>query len=149
MNDPRTGNLCVTTSRVLRHAPEVVYEAFADPTQLAAWWGPEGFTNEFETFDFRVDGRWTFVMQGPDGKRYPNESFFVALEPGRCVVVRHDCAPLFTLTVKLTPVPEGALLVWEQAFDDARVAEALREFVTPANEQNLDRLERVLAANLA
>lgn len=136
------------TSRVLRHRPDAVYQAFADAGQLAAWWGPEGFTNEFEIFEFKPGGHWKFVMQGPDGTRHPNDSRFVALEPGRLVVIRHDCAPFFTLTVRLAPAPDGTLLVWEQAFDDAKVAEALA-FVAPFNEQNLDRLERSLAASLA
>lgn len=133
------------TSRVLPHSPDAVYGAFAAPTKLSIWWGPEGFTNEFEVFDFREGGPWRFVMQGPDGARYPNESRFLALEPTRRVVIRHDCAPYFTLTVRLAAVPEGTLLLWEQAFDDEKVAEALA-FIAPFNEQNIDRLERVLAA---
>jgi uncharacterized protein YndB with AHSA1/START domain len=132
------------TSRRLPHPPRAVYDAFAVPELLAAWWGPEGFTNTFERFEFRVGGRWTFQMHGPDGKSYPNQNVFVALEPGRRIVIRHDCAPYFTLTAEFTAKDGGTRITWEQAFDDARTAQAVRAIVVPANEQNLDRLIRVL-----
>ena len=125
--------------------PSVIYAAFRTPDLLAAWWGPEGFTNTFEVFEFEAGGRWRFVMHGPDGKDYPNQSVFHALEPGRKVVIRHDCAPFFTLTVLLDRVAGGTRVDWEQVFDDAATAQAVKHVVVPANEQNLDRLARVLA----
>ncbi|MFO1491896.1 MAG: SRPBCC domain-containing protein [Kiritimatiellia bacterium] len=128
------------TSRTLPFAPDAVYAAFQSPALLAAWWGPEGFTNTFEVFEFKAGGRWTFVMHGPDGKDYPNQSLFDALEPGRKVVIRHDCAPYFTLTIRLVNAAGGTNLNWEQAFDDAATAQAVKHVVVPANEQNLDRL---------
>jgi len=111
--------------------------------------GPDGFTNEFETFEFQVGGRWTFVMVGPDGARYPNQSVFTELEPSSRVVIRHDCQPFFTLRVQLTPVAGGTQVQWTQVFDDANIATAVKAIVEPANEQNLDRLTRVLAGNAA
>lgn len=136
------------SARTLPASPDAVYAAFEQPALLAAWWGPDGFSNHFESFDFRVGGRWVFVMQGPDGTRYPNTSVFEALEPGRRVVLRHDCPPYFTLTVSLQPAPGGTQLTWEQVFDDAATARAVRAIVGPANEQNLDRLTHVLTAHL-
>ena len=136
------------SSRTRPFPPEAIYNAFASADLLAAWWGPEGFRNSFTRFEFKPGGRWHFVMHSPDGKDYPNENVFVELEPARRLVIRHDCAPYFTLTVGLAPAGHGArtLLDWDQVFDDARTAQAVRPIVEPANEQNIDRLERVLAA---
>ena len=135
----------LSTSRTLPFTPDAVYGAFAAPEVLASWWGPDGFTNTFDVFEFEVGGRWKFVMHGPDGKDYANESVFTALEPGRRVVIRHDCAPYFTLTVRLIPVADGTHLTWDQVFDDAATARAVQQIVGPANEQNLDRLTKALA----
>ncbi|MBY0468366.1 MAG: SRPBCC domain-containing protein [Burkholderiaceae bacterium] len=135
------------TERTLPFSPLSIYGAFASAPVLATWWGPDGFTNSFETFEFKVGGRWVFTMQGPDGSRYPNQSLFTELEPGRRVVIRHDCPPYFTLTVQLSAAAGGTHLTWEQAFDDAETAQAVKAIVGPANEQNLDRLTRALSAS--
>lgn len=135
----------MSTSRVLPFSPSAIYAAFESPDLLAQWWGPEGFTNTFEVFEFKANGQWNFVMHSPDGNSYPNESVFAALEPDNKVVIKHVCAPLFTLTVKFKPVANGTDLSWEQAFVDEATAQAVKHIVQPANEQNLDRLTRVLA----
>jgi uncharacterized protein YndB with AHSA1/START domain len=132
------------TERTLPFTPQVVYNAFASAEMLASWWGPEGFTNEFEIFEFQVGGRWKFVMVGPDGLRCPNESVFAELEPASRVVIRHDCEPFFTLSVQIIAVNGGTHLQWVQVFDDAQIAQAVKAIVEPANEQNLDRLIRAL-----
>jgi hypothetical protein len=132
------------TERTLPFSPQAVYNAFASADVLASWWGPEGFINEFETFEFQVGGRWSFVMVGPDGARYLNQCVFTELESASRVVIRHDCEPFFTLSVQLTAVNAGTHLQWQQVFDDAHIAQAVKTMVEPANEQNLDRLTRVL-----
>jgi uncharacterized protein YndB with AHSA1/START domain len=130
--------------RTLPFLPQRVYNSFAIGEVLATWWGPDGFTNEFDVFDFKVGGRWTFVMVGPDGVRYPNQNVFIELAPASRVVIRHDCEPFFTLTVQLTAVDAGTHVSWTQVFDDAGIAKAVKAMVEPANEQNLNRLTRVL-----
>lgn len=133
------------TSRILPFTPEAVYGAFASPELLASWWGPDGFSNTFEVFEFKAGGQWKFVMQGPDGKRYANECVFTVLEPGRSVVIRHACAPYFTLTITLAAAAAGTHLTWDQVFDDTQTAQAVKQIVEPANEQNIDRMTRALA----
>jgi len=135
------------TERTLPFSIQSVYNAFALAEVLATWWGPEGFTNEFETFEFQVGGRWVFVMVGPDGARYPNQSVFTEIEPASRVVIRHDCEPFFTLRVQLIQVAAGTQVQWAQVFDDVQIAQAVKAIVEAANEQNLDRLTRVLERN--
>ncbi len=141
MTEDRT----LRTSRTLPYSPKEIYGAFASADLLALWWGPEGFTNTFEVFEFTEGGRWKFVMHGPDGSDYLNESIFVALVPHTKVVIQHACPPNFTLTVELTPVSDGTRLTWEQVFEDAQTAQAVKQRVGSANEQNIDRLVHVLA----
>jgi len=134
------------TARVLPYSPAAIYEAFASPALLAQWWGPEGFTNTFEVFEFKVGGRWMFAMHGPDGQSYANESVFTELAPDRTVVIEHVCAPLFTLTVQLNAFANGTEVSWTQVFADIETAQAVKHIVEPANEQNLDRLMRLLSS---
>jgi uncharacterized protein YndB with AHSA1/START domain len=137
-------NTLIQTHRVIPFPPERVYAAFANSKTLATWWGPDGFTNEFEVFEFKPGGRWKFTMIAPNGARYANLSVFLELKPAEKVVIRHECAPFFTLTVTLEPQAAGTLLRWQEQFDDPKVLEAIRHIVVPANEQNIDRLIQAL-----
>jgi len=137
-------NTLIQTQRIIPFSPGRVYAAFADGKTLATWWGPNGFTNEFEVFEFKIGGRWQFTMIGPNGARHPNQSILLDLKPAEKVVLRHDCAPFFTLTVTLESHPSGTLLRWEGIFDDAKVLEAIIHIIVPANEQNIDRLVQAL-----
>jgi uncharacterized protein YndB with AHSA1/START domain len=144
---PAADGICAT-SRLLPFPRSKVFEAFADATCLATWWGPEGFRNTFDVFEFRPQGQWKFVMHGPDGTDYPNESIFLDVSPAR-VVIRHVSAPHFTLTVTLADQAEATMLHWRQAFDDPKVAAAVWHIIEPANEQNLNRLHNALSAKSA
>lgn len=137
------------SQRVLPHPPERVFAAFASPELLARWWGPSGFTNTFEVFDFRPGGRWKFVMHGPDGSHHPNESVFLELDAPSTLVVQHVSRPRYVLTVTLVSHEEGTAISWAQEFEDSAVAARIRHIVEPANEQNLDRLHAVLSVGRA
>ncbi len=134
------------TSRVLAADPQAVWAAIADGERLARWWGPAGFSNGFETFDFRPGGAWRFDMIGPDGQRYANACRFGALRPAERLTVHHVVEPVFTLAVTLAPAESGhTRLDWAQTFADGRTAGQLQALCGPANEQNLDRLAAELA----
>jgi uncharacterized protein YndB with AHSA1/START domain len=135
------------TDRVLPYAPQAVFDAFARPELLAVWWGPEGFTNTFEVFEFRPGGRWKYMMHGPKGAHYPNESVFLELNAPSRLVIQHLSGPHYVLTVTLAAHEDGTAITWAQEFEDPAVAARIRHIVEPANEQNLDRLLTVLAGN--
>ncbi len=134
------------TSRSFTAPPEQVFAAFAAPARLARWWGPDGFRNTFDVFEFKPGGHWRFTMHGPDGKYYPNEAVFVAIEPARSIVIKHTCQPLFRLSIGFERTPTGTLVTWKQEFASAEVAAAVAHIVAPANEQNLSRWQAEVAA---
>jgi uncharacterized protein YndB with AHSA1/START domain len=134
-----------TTSRILPGRPSAVFAAFEEPEVLARWWGPAGFANTFEIFEFREGGSWKFVMHGPDGSNFPNESTFLEVQAPAKVVIQHLSAPHFVLTVTLAERGSETEITWNQAFEDKDIAARIRHIVEPANEQNLDRLSAVLS----
>jgi uncharacterized protein YndB with AHSA1/START domain len=87
------GSRTLATSRVLAALPAQVFAAFVSAERLARWWGPKGFRNTFQVFEPRPGGSWRYVMQGPNGANYPNDSTFEALVPGELVVIRHHSGP--------------------------------------------------------
>lgn len=130
----------VRTSRELPATPEAVFAAIQDPARLARWWGPDGFTNTFQTFEFRAGGSWLFVMHGPDGVDYPNESMFLEIVPGSIVRIQHINLPHFELTILLESSPAGTRLSWVGVFENHEFAENARPFLEATAEQNLNRL---------
>ena len=71
------------TSREIPASADQVFAAFTDPQRLARWWGPAGFFNTFKICEFRPGGRWSYVMHGPKGANFQNESVFAEVEPSR------------------------------------------------------------------
>ncbi|MCA9395898.1 MAG: SRPBCC domain-containing protein [Candidatus Omnitrophica bacterium] len=136
----------VTASKTIPASVQQVFDAIQDPKRLARWWGPEGFTNTFNKFEFKPGGKWVFTMHGPDGKSYANESIFEEIVAPKKVVILHICLPVFVLTIELTKSGEGTLLSWNQEFEDESVVTKLRDFLTKANNQNLDRLTQEVAS---
>ena len=135
------------SKREIAASPNAVFDTFEQPEILAKWWGPSGFTNTFEIFDFRPNGLWKFVMHGPDGKNYPNENRFAEISrPGK-VVIRHESGHKFTLTVTIVKSGSGSTVYWVQEFDSEEEAKAVAHIVRPANEQNLDRLVAILVSS--
>jgi predicted dehydrogenase/uncharacterized protein YndB with AHSA1/START domain len=137
------------TTRSLPQSATQVFEAITNPALLAQWWGPDGFRNTFHTFTCQTGGAWEFTMHGPDGTDYPNTSVFTHVLAGERVVIRHTCAPLFTLTLGLVPTDQGTHIDWCQVFDSPLPSDAVADFIRQANEQNLDRWAQVLNQHLA
>lgn len=128
------------TSREIAAPPEAVFAAISNPVRLARWWGPAGFTNTFQRCEFTPGGAWSFIMHGPNGANYPNESRFAEIDAPRKVVIQHISDPKFFLTITLTATAAGTLVGWSQAFESAEFAKRVESIVVPSNEQNLDRL---------
>lgn len=135
----------IRSRRLFKATREALWDAFRDPEKLARWWGPAGFTNSFHVFEFRPGGAWDFTMQGPDGNHYPMHKVFVELtEPARIVLDHPDPVHGFRMSIDFHEAREGTGLEWLMRFDHAEEAARVRPFVETANEQNFDRLEKLL-----
>ena len=143
-------NAALSTKRVLPASPRKVFAAFEQPDQLAQWWGPKDFSSTFEQFEFKPGGRWVFVMHGPNGAHYPNESVFREIQPDTKIVIEHVVKPWYRLTVTLTARGDQTHLAWVQEFESPEVAAKMRPLSGTANEQVLDRLtEEVVSPRTA
>ncbi len=139
---PSTVNRMKTfeTSREIPASAEDVFAAFSDPHRLAKWWGPAGFTNTFHICEFKTGGRWSFIMHGPNGANFQNDSIFEMIEAPSKVIIQHESKPRYRLVIMLTPSKKGTAVSWAQTFESEDMASRVEHIVVPANEQNLDRL---------
>lgn len=79
----------IVITRVVDAPRTLVFEAWTDPAQLPAWFGPEGFVIETKEIDIRSGGQWRFDMIAPDGTRYGNRMVFLRLEVPALIEVDH------------------------------------------------------------
>jgi uncharacterized protein YndB with AHSA1/START domain len=138
----------IISSRVFNVSRGRLFGAFADPGQLAEWWGPQGFTNTIHEFDLRPGGKWRLTLHGPDGTDYENDKTFTEVVPGEKVTFRHH-APVhgFVMEHTYSDEAQGTRLHWLMCFDDPAEMEKIRDFIAKANEQNFDRLQAYLDQN--
>jgi uncharacterized protein YndB with AHSA1/START domain len=145
-----SGELTLAMKRVLPAARSVVYEAFCDPSELAKWWGPEGFTTPSLEFDPRVGESYRMEMQPPEGDSFYLIGEFREVDPP---------ARLAYTFVWEDPDPDDGETLVALAFRDllgeaTKVALIQRPFKTEARRalhrngwtQSFDKLERLMSA---
>jgi uncharacterized protein YndB with AHSA1/START domain len=68
-------------TRVLPASRARVFEACTDPSELAKWWGPRGFTSPSIEIDLRVGGSYRIAMLPPHGEIFCLTGEFTAIDP--------------------------------------------------------------------
>ena len=63
----RSNKLILNMMRIMPAIPSGIFRSLTEPSKLAEWWGPRGFTTTSIDTDLRVGGRYRFGMQPPDG----------------------------------------------------------------------------------
>jgi uncharacterized protein YndB with AHSA1/START domain len=86
-NDTRSNQILVT--RIISAPRELVFDAFTTPEHVAKWWGPNGFTTTISEMNVKPGGIWQLVMQGPDGRKYPNKIEFIEVVKPERIVFKH------------------------------------------------------------
>jgi uncharacterized protein YndB with AHSA1/START domain len=145
-----TPNCEIVTTRVVNAPIEVAFEAWANPNHLKNWWGPKGFTNTFNEFDFKVGGKWSFIMHGPDKGNYANECEFIQIEKPFLIAWKRYSKPLFNIVATFEEVTSNKTNVtFKMLFNTAEECNKLKPYVVDKNEENFDKLELELTKMLA
>lgn len=139
----------IQSSRTFNAQREILFKAWSDPLLLAQWWGPKGFTNTFHEFNFTPGGHWRFIMHGPSSGDYKNEAVFLKITAPETIVWDRISQPLFQVSVHFEEKDEKTLLTFLMIFDSVEACEKIRKFAPEANEENFDRLEKVLETIVA
>ena len=135
----------IVSSRIVNASRELVFLAWANPNHLKNWWGPAGFTNTFNEFDFRVGGRWKFIMHGPEKGNYMNDCEFIAIEKPSLIAWKRYSKPLFNVVATFEQLSAGQTkIIFKQIFPSPEECNKAKKFVVDKNEENFDRLESEL-----
>lgn len=139
----------IYNERVLDFPVETVFAAFSQPELLQLWWGPKGFTNTIHIFDFFPGGHWKLTMHGPDKGNYENESIFEFIEPNKRVTWKRLTQPYFAMEVRFDKISVTTTKIsFLMKFEDEASCSKIKAFAQPKNEENFDRLEKLLHASI-
>ena len=131
-------------SRFFETSIEKIYEAYTTPELLKQRRWPKWFTNEFVICDPTAGGARKYTMIWPNGAKHPNESIFVHVSKA-CIIIDHISKPHYVLTVNIQKEWDGTRMSRQQQFDTPEIYNQIKAFVSNANEENFDRLEKLLA----
>jgi len=135
----------IISSRTFSFPQELVFRAWSEPDHLKNWWGPAGFTNTFIEFDFRVGGKWSFIMHGPDKGNYANECEFIKIEKPTLIAWKRHSKPLFQVVATFDDlIQDKTKVVFKMLFETADECNKIKKFVVDKNEENFDKLETEL-----
>lgn len=84
-------------------------------------------------------------MHGPDGADYPNQSIFIEIVPLERVVIDHLSGHEFRITAIFEDFDGRTRVTFRQLFKKKEEFEQAKPYCIQGNEQNLDRLGKVLA----
>lgn len=136
----------IVTVRDIDAPRETVFSAWSEPEHLKVWWGPHGFTNTFDVFDFRPGGYWKFTMHGPEKGHYRNEVEFIAISPPECIHWKRHSQPYFQIYATFAALSgHRTRVTFQMLFDTPEECAKLRPYVVDKNEENMDRLEAQIA----
>jgi uncharacterized protein YndB with AHSA1/START domain len=73
--------LTLEMTRVLPAAPSLVFDFFSDPSRVARWWGPRGFSVASLEFAPRAGASYRIEMQPPEGDAFELAGTFREVDP--------------------------------------------------------------------
>ncbi|OLP44402.1 SRPBCC domain-containing protein [Rhizobium oryziradicis] len=124
---------------------QTLFDSFADPKKLCDWWGPDGFTNTIHVFNLTPGGEWKITMTASNGTDFVNHSTFLEVEaPKRISFIHHEPIHVYRMEMAFGEEAGGTRLIWRMFFKSCEENQMLKTFIAAANEQNFDRLERLL-----
>lgn len=135
----------IITARTFSCKRDLLFITWSDPQLLAKWWGPNGFTNTIHEFDFRKNGTWKLTMHGPDGADYYNINRFTEITvPEKIAFVHIEPVHQFMAMAVFEEQENSTRLTYSMIFKELSEYEKVKDFIIAANEENFDRLEKVL-----
>lgn len=101
MEDPNDLSRRILTLKRTFNAPiELVWEAWTKPEHLVRWWAPKGMEVKVVHHEFKVGGRWKYVIPMPDGSEFISEGVYSEIDAPKKLVTSAD----------FKPVTEGVIL---------------------------------------
>lgn len=84
----------VTIERTFDAPIDLVWAAWTKPEHIANWWSPKGITTKIIEHEFKVGGKWKFVMPMPNGIEFTAEGVYLEIVKNKKIVSKADFKPM-------------------------------------------------------
>lgn len=145
MEKINNGSTAMRVEKILSAPIDLVWQAWINSEQIAAWWGPAGFTTTIHKMELTNGGEWRLTMHGPDGKDYLNKSVFLEIVLHKKIVFQHY-NPNYIATIIFEPKGNTTFVQWTSVFETPELYETVVK-VFKADEglkQIVEKLENYL-----
>jgi len=92
INDAK--NRTLTIKKVFNALIKIVWEAWIKPDHIVQWWAPKGMKVTVIKHDFKVGGKWKFVMPMPDGNEFISEGQYLEIVEFNKIITTADFKPM-------------------------------------------------------
>ena len=73
---------------------ELVWEAWTQPEHISQWWGPKGMPIKVVEHNFKVGGKWKYVMPMPGGGEFISEGQYSEIVELKKIVTSANFRPM-------------------------------------------------------
>jgi uncharacterized protein YndB with AHSA1/START domain len=141
----------ILITRWFRAPMEVIYRAWITPNLVRRWWGAGRGTVNVE-MDFRVGGRWRYVLVADDGSQFAFTGVYREIVPWQRIVYTEifedEPDAEAQTTVTFATADGGTRLAILVAYRSREERDAHRHYMTDGLEEALDLLQRIAATEL-
>jgi uncharacterized protein YndB with AHSA1/START domain len=129
--------------RVFDAPVQLVWDAWTDPDQIAAWWGPAGMHTPRESveMDVRPGGVFRLTMVTGAGAEFPSDMRFTVVDPPRTLAYEWDGQRGLgggSVTITLRDLGDGRTELTNHFA--GHLTDAVQSFMREGTGQQLDKL---------
>ena len=84
----------LTLKKTFEVPVKVVWEAWTQPEHIAQWWGPSGMKTNVIEHDFKVGGKWRYVMAMPDGSEFIGHGVYSEIVKMKRIITSANFIPM-------------------------------------------------------
>lgn len=84
----------VTIKRTFQAPIKLVWEAWTQAEHIANWWSPKGIETKVVEHEFKVGGKWKYLMPMPNGQEFVAEGEYIEIVEFEKIISTADFKPM-------------------------------------------------------
>ncbi len=73
------GNRTITIKRTFDAPIDLVWKAWTEAEHIAEWWSPKGIKTRVVEHEFKIGGKWKYIMPMPNGQEFTAEGEYIEI----------------------------------------------------------------------